>query len=103
MENSTKPTLYELMDKVLSDTNLTTDEKIKIIDELRKNNPASADRWSPRVAIWILGASILTTIVCITILGEGTNEGLLAIGSAAVGGLAGLISQTPRTPSDNQQ
>lgn len=103
MDSSTKPTLYELMEKVLSDTKLTSDEKIKLIDELRKNNPASSDRWGPRVAIWILGASILTTIICITILGKETNDGLIAIGSAAVGGLAGLISQTPRTTTDNQQ
>lgn len=106
MDNSTKPTLYELMDKVLSDTKLTSDEKIKIIDELRKNNPASSDRWSPRVAIWILGAAVLITIMCITcikIKHEDVPDGLIAIGSAAVGGLAGLISQTPRTTSDNQQ
>ena len=104
MDNTRKPSLYDLMEKVLSDTKLTSDEKIKLIDELRKNNPASADRWGPRVAIWILGASIIITILCITcisIKGYGTNDGLLAIGSAAVGGLAGLISQNARAASDN--
>lgn len=103
MSNSTKPTLYELMDKVLSDTELSSDEKIRLIDELRKNNSAASDRWSPRVAIWILGAAVLTTIICLTILDQHKNDGLIAIGSAAVGGLAGLVSQTPRANSDNQQ
>lgn len=102
MDNATKPTLYELMEKVIIDKNLTSEEKVKLIDELRKNNPASSDRWSPRVAIWILGIAVITTIICITILGEESNDGLIAIGSAAVGGLAGLISQTSRTNSDNQ-
>lgn len=102
MDNSTKPTLYELMEKVLSDTKLSTEDKIKLIDELRKNNPASSDRWAPRVAIWILGASILTTIICMTVFGKTGDDGLIAIGSAAVGGLAGVISQTTRTTNENQ-
>jgi hypothetical protein len=102
MENATKPTLYELMEKVLADAKLTSEEKVKLIDELRKNNPAASDRWAPRVAIWILGIAVIATIICITILGKDTNDGLIAIGSAAVGGLAGLISQTPRPTTDNQ-
>jgi len=101
MDNQTKPSLYNLMDKVLSDTNLSTDEKVKLIDELRKNNPVASDRWAPRVAIWILGIAVITTLICITILSGAKSEGLIAIGSAAVGGLAGLISQVPRTPTDN--
>lgn len=101
METSTKPTLYGLMEKVLDDSSLSKDEKIALIDELRKNNPAASDRWSPRVAIWILGIAIITTIICLTIQEKETNEGLIAIGSAAVGGLAGLISQVSRTSSDS--
>ena len=103
MNNSANPSLYGLMEKVLSDTTLKNEEKIKLIDELRKNNPAASDRWAPRVAIWILGAAVITTIICITILGGKTSEGLIAIGSAAVGGLAGLISQVPRTTTTDNQ
>ncbi|EPR71784.1 hypothetical protein [Cyclobacterium qasimii] len=90
------------MEKVLSDTTLNIEEKIKLIDELRKNNPVASDRWAPRVAIWILGLTVLTTVICITYLGSETSEGLIAIGSAAVGGLGGLISQLPRPNNDNQ-
>ena len=100
MSNSTNQSLYGLMDKVLSDTTLTNDEKINLIDELRKNNPAAADRWAPRVAIWILGAAVILTILCITYLAcldKEISEALIAIGSAAVGGLAGLISQVQST------
>lgn len=111
MNNSTNPSqtgspsLYDLMEKVLSNTNLSADEKIKLIDELRKNNPVASDRWAPRVAIWILGLAVLTTIICITYLSQGKSDvpqGLIAIGSATAGGLAGLLSQVQRTTGDNQ-
>jgi hypothetical protein len=102
MSNSTNPSLYGLMEKVLSDTTLTNKEKIDLIDELRKNNSTTSDRWAPRAAIWILGIAIIATIISITILGDDTSEGLIAIGSASVGGLAGLISQVRRTTNDNQ-
>lgn len=85
--------LYPLMDKVLSDTSLTCKDKIKLIDELRKNNPVANDRWAPRIAIYILGATVLATILCISLTSKTSYEGLIAIGSAAVGGIAGLVSQ----------
>jgi hypothetical protein len=97
MNNSENPSLYSLMEKVLTDSTLTNEQKVALIDELRKNNPVAFDRWAPRVAIWILGIAVITTIICITLLNGKSNEGLIAIGSAAVGGLAGLISQGSRS------
>ncbi|MCL9805880.1 hypothetical protein NAT51_10125 [Flavobacterium amniphilum] len=97
MENSSNQALYPLMEKVISDTTLTSKEKIKLIDELRKNNPVAYDRWAPRIALYILGATAIATIICIAISNGETNEGLIAIGSAAVGGIAGLVSQVQRT------
>lgn len=94
-EQSTELALYGLMEKVLSDTRTTFQEKKDLIDELRKNHSPDKDRWAPRVAIWILGASVITTIVCITILAYRdcpVSDGLIAIGSGAAGGLAGLLS-----------
>lgn len=93
MEKNNYEQLYPLMDKVLSDTTLNSKEKIKLIDELRKNNPVANDRWAPRIAIYILGATVFATIFCITFSEKTSNEGLIAIGSAAVGGIAGLVSQ----------
>lgn len=97
MSNSTNPSLYSLMEKVIDDKTLTQKEKISLINELRKNNPTTTDRWAPRTAIYFLGTVVLATILCIALSGTETSEGLIAIGSAAVGGLAGLISQTPQT------
>ncbi|GAB3831982.1 hypothetical protein [Hymenobacter jeollabukensis] len=41
----------ELMKMVLANDKLPTKEKMDLIDELRKNNPTSSDRWTYRYAI----------------------------------------------------
>jgi hypothetical protein len=91
--DQTPCTLLELMKIVLQDTKLTTKEKKQLLDELRKNNPSSSDRWTYRSAIWALAAIVIGTVVFIFILSKNqSSEGLIAIGSAAVGGLAGMLS-----------
>lgn len=98
------PTLYSLMDRVLA-SGADVKDKIKLIDELRKNNAPSADRWAYRTAIWILGVIILGSIGLIgtlSIMQRDISEGLISIGSTAVGGLAGLLSQ-PRENGKRQQ
>jgi hypothetical protein len=87
---------YDLQKIVLSDPKLEWDQKMKLINEIRKSTPAS-DRWTFRWAIWILGLIVLLSIVAIWSLGLNEvpiPEGLVALGSAAAGGLAGLL--TPR-------
>ncbi|GAB2958033.1 hypothetical protein GCM10027048_26080 [Hymenobacter coalescens] len=94
--------LCELMKIVLQDTNLKPDEKRLLIDELRKNNPSTADRWTYRCAIWILGAVVVTSVICICVMsaqGGEAPQALTAIGSAALGGLAGLLN--PARASDS--
>lgn len=88
--------LYELIKIVLEDPQLNSEDKLKLIDELRKNNPGASDRWTYRYAILILGAVVLLTMVSLLYLSTLPNiqvpEGMVAIGSAAVGGLAGLLA-----------
>lgn len=90
-------TAFDLMKQVLEDTNLKPEEKRKLLDELRKNNPTDSDRWTYRSAIWLLGAIVCGSILSIYFLSINNSqnintEGLIAIGSAAVGGLAGLLN-----------
>lgn len=85
---------YGLLKAVVLDTSLSPDQKKSLIDELRKSTPAS-DRWTFRWAIWILGLVVVLTIVALRSLSTGQSEipdGLVAIGSAAAGGLAGLLT-----------
>jgi hypothetical protein len=89
-------TLLDLIRIVLEDPQLKPDEKRSLIDELRKNNPGTSDRWTYRYAILTLGGAVLITILALWYLGahQGATipDGLISIGSAAVGGLAGLLT-----------
>jgi hypothetical protein len=92
---SQSPSLYELMRVVLTDQTLEPGEKKDLIDELRRNNPGPSDRWTYRYAILILGGAVLLTIASLLLLSwydSKVPEGLVAIGSASAGGLAGLLS-----------
>jgi len=76
--------LHDLMEKVLI-SNHTPKEKIKLIDELRKNNPTTSDRWGYRWAIWMLGIAVLITIICIWCLAAKEHDisvGLISLGSS---------------------
>lgn len=92
---SAEPTeFYGLLKAVVTDPSLTPDQKKSLIDELRKSSPTS-DRWTFRWAIWILGLVVLLTIISLWSLSAGKYDipdGLVAIGSAAAGGLAGLLT-----------
>ena len=99
---STEPTeFYGLLKAVVTDPSLTPEQKKSLIDELRKSSPTS-DRWTFRWAIWILGLVVLLTIISLWSLSAGKYDipdGLVAIGSAAAGGLAGLL--TPGRGQEN--
>jgi hypothetical protein len=95
---------YDLLKVIASNTNQSAEEKLKLIKELKGVSPTS-DRLTYRSAIFLLGLIALATIVIVAVLvfnGKGTLDGLIAIASAAVGGLAGLLSPSrgpdPHTP-----
>jgi hypothetical protein len=99
------PTLYDLIRDVLA-SDLGVDAKKALIDELRKSSPATSDRWTYRYATWILGGAIIITILCATFLaarGDDIPEGLIAIGSATAGGLAGLLAPAQRGGNDEEK
>ena len=105
-QSQSNPTsLLDLMKSVLSDDKLDAQQKVYLIDELRKNNPSTSDRWIYRWAIWILGLGVLLTILFIYFLARGKYiipESLIAIGSTLAGGIVGLMSPTQRTNGDNK-
>ena len=88
--------LFDLIRIVLQDGALSAKEKKNLINELRKNNPGTNDRWTYRYAILALVFAVILTIVAISFLAllpkTEIPSGLVSIGSAAVGGLAGLLS-----------
>ncbi len=96
-------TLLDLIKIVLQDNALTSKEKKLLIDELRKNNPGSNDRWTYRYAIIALVLAVILTILALWFLSaqdaKQIPDGLVSIGSAAVGGLVGLL--TPGRSGEN--
>jgi len=97
--------LLDLIRIVLEDTKLQPNEKKMLIDELRKNNPGTSDRWTYRYAILTLGGAVILTILFLFYLGLCSQgkipDGLVGIGSAAVGGLAGLLSPSKGSEPKN--
>ena len=87
---------FDLLKAVVVDQTLSGEQKKILLEQLKGSSPTS-DRLTYRLAIWILGFIALVTIVAIWHLTSQPNalkvpDGLIAIASGAVGGLAGLLS-----------
>ena len=94
----------DLVRIVLTDPQLTPEQKKMLVDELRKTTPTS-DRWTFRWAIWILGLVVILAVIALWVLsyyGKNIPDGLVAIGSGAAGGLAGLLTPGRSTDSTNE-
>lgn len=88
--------VWRLVEIALTNPRLTANEQIALIDEIRKMS--GIDRWTFRYAILGLGlisAFAIGAMVYLSTTGGGKelSSGILAIGSTAVGGIAGLLSQ----------
>jgi hypothetical protein len=85
--------------KIVLGSELSREDQVAIINELRKTAPAFSDRWLYRYVVWLLGsAAILTAggLIALGAAGSDIPQGLVALGSGAIGGLAGLFTTTPR-------
>ena len=75
-------------------------KKAELINKVRAMpNPLATDRWIYRLVVMFLGLSLLATvgggIFATVTTGTSMPEGLVALGSAAVGALAGLLAPSP--------
>ena len=100
MANDVKDTLKDLIQQVTGDNSLPSDQKVKLLECLQKlSTPLQSDRWIFRLVVAFLGVSVLLTIILGFYLSIKTAatipEGLIALGSAAVGALAGLLAPSP--------
>ncbi len=88
------------MEQVTNDPSLPPDQKVKILGGLQKiSTPLQSDRWIYRLVVAFLGVTVILTILGGFYLSIKTAvaipEGLIALGSAAVGALAGLLAPSP--------
>jgi len=100
MANNIEDTLQELIQQVTSNNSLPPDQKVKLLGSLQKiSTPLQTDRWIFRLVVTFLGVAVLLTIIGGFYLSIKTAatipEGLIALGSAAVGALAGLLAPSP--------
>ena len=93
----------------LSNLAVRNDVPQDVKDELNKMvarlaTPLQTDVWIYRLVVSVLGVVIISTVfggIYIAIIARGDAtislpEGIIAIGSAAVGALAGLLAPTPQ-------
>ncbi len=62
------------------------------------NTPLKKDDWIYRTVVVVLGLTVVATVVgsiVLAVAGQPTPEVLVALGSTAVGGLAGLLAPSP--------
>ena len=62
------------------------------------NTRTQTDVWIYRIVVAVLGLAVVATVIgaiILTLTGRPTPEVLVALGSAAVGGLSGLLAPSP--------
>ncbi len=100
-----KETLEErvkiVVDNFISDSSLPPEKKDTLVSFLGNIiTPLQTDKWIYRLIVIILGLTLLFTVIggfglILTGATKPIPEGLIAIGSAAVGALAGLLAPSP--------
>ena len=101
---SPQESLDDAINEITSDENITPENKQKLLKCLRRlKSPLKYDRWIYRMVVLFLGVTVVATVVGgFMLAGSSTEtgpkeipEGLIALGSAAVGALAGLLAPAP--------
>jgi hypothetical protein len=62
------------------------------------NNHMEKDIWLYRMVVAVLGVTVVASVVgaiALALMGQSTPEVIVALGSAAIGGLAGLLAPSP--------
>ena len=62
------------------------------------NNRKERDIWLYRMVVAVLGLTVVVSAVgaiALALMGQSTPEVIVALGSAAIGGLAGLLAPSP--------
>ena len=85
---------------VSGDPSIPDETKVKLLGALQSiPTPLQSDRWIYRLVACFLGLTVIGTVaggfIIVGKSGQTIPEGLVALGSAAVGALAGLLAPSP--------
>ncbi len=101
MAQQTLERIQSLVADVAADATFSPDQKAKLVSALGAiATPLQTDKWIYRLVVGFLGVTLILTVIggfALVLTGQTTPvpEGLIAIGSAAVGALAGLLAPSP--------
>lgn len=101
-------TLGDFKKELISNPQLQDDFKndpVEAVKKIEQQNPLDTDVWIYRMVVFSLGATILSIIIGVIFListskitdDKSVPTILTAIGSAAIGALAGLLAPSPKT------
>ena len=101
-------TFNEFKDELIASPRLQDqfkEDPLAAVKEFQQSSPLSTDKWIYRIIVLSLGITIITIIIGVIILigsgkisdDKGVPTILTAIGSAAIGALAGLLAPPPKT------
>jgi hypothetical protein len=103
MAKETSKSINDLVADIGADPTLQPDQKVKLLTALQSiTPPLQSDKWIYRMVVIALGVGLVITIIGgivsnLTGQPKSLPDGLIAIGSAAVGALAGLLAPSPIT------
>lgn len=100
-------TLNDLKNELVSNPELQSKFKqdpVNAIQQFQQQNPLSTDKWIYRIIVLSLGITIIFVIIGVIVLiamdkitgDQQVPTILTAIGSAAIGALAGLLAPPPK-------
>ena len=92
--------ITQILSDLIADKNIPEESKTPLISQLNQiGTPLDTDPWVYRMVVISLGLTVLGTVAGGFSLalksGASIPEGLIALGSAAVGALAGLLAPAP--------
>ncbi len=107
MEKQMK-TFDEFKNELVSNSALQDQFKqdpVKAVQQIQQKNPLDTDNWIYRIIVLSLGITIISIIIGVIVLigsgkisdDKGVPTILTAIGSAAIGALAGLLAPQPKS------
>jgi hypothetical protein len=101
MANASKILFQKMTQDIMQDSTIPAESKLKIVQSLETvMSPLLQDKWIYRMVVGFLGLVVVLTVVggfIIVLTGNSASipEGIIAIGSAAIGALAGLLAPSP--------
>lgn len=94
--------INKLIGELIANKNIPDETKSALVSQVNDiRTPLVSDPWIYRIVVISLGLTVLATVIGGLVIkvksAQNIPEGLIALGSAAVGALAGLLAPPPKS------